>query len=117
MDLGDFPLTGIHLVCDGVALGYGPRRRVLDAILIEAAIASGAEFREGFSVDDYLMDGATVTGIRGRSYESGAHMGEHGSPFERTAGIRLSLVPWVRRCTRIIRPSPAGTSHIGTAPV
>src|SRR6516225_11046417 len=62
MDLGDFPLTGTSLVRDGVAFGYGPRRRVLDAILIEEAIASGAEFREGFSVDGYLLDGATVTG-------------------------------------------------------
>jgi flavin-dependent dehydrogenase len=76
MDLGDFPLTGTSLVRDGVAFGYGPRRRVLDAILIEAAIASGAEFRERFSVDDYLWDGATVAGIRGRSYESGSQMSE-----------------------------------------
>ena len=72
IDLGDFPLTGTNLEVDGVALGYGPRRRVLDAILIEAAIAAGAEFRDGFSVDDYLMDGAAVTGIRGRSYRTGA---------------------------------------------
>jgi flavin-dependent dehydrogenase len=72
IDLGDFPLTGTNLERDGVALGYGPRRRVLDAILIEAAVAAGAEFRDGFSVDDYLMDGAAVTGIRGRSYQTGA---------------------------------------------
>jgi flavin-dependent dehydrogenase len=76
VDLGDFPLTGTNLVRDGVAVGYAPRRSVLDRILIEAAIAAGAEFREGFSVNDYLMDGATVTGIRGRSYGSGAHMNE-----------------------------------------
>jgi flavin-dependent dehydrogenase len=44
--------------------------------LIEAAIASGAEFREGFSVDDYLLDGTTVMGIRGRSYKSGARISE-----------------------------------------
>jgi flavin-dependent dehydrogenase len=43
---------------------------------MEAAIASGVEFRNGFSVDDYLLDGTTVTGIRGRSYESGAQMSE-----------------------------------------
>jgi len=67
MDLGDFPLTGINLVRDGVALGYGPRRLTIDAILIEAAIAAGVEFRDGFSVDDYLFDGADVIGIRGRS--------------------------------------------------
>jgi flavin-dependent dehydrogenase len=76
MDLGDFPLTGKNLVHDGVALGYGPRRGVLDAILIEAAIAAGAEFRAGFSVDDYLSDGACLTGIRGRNYATGAHVTE-----------------------------------------
>jgi len=73
-DFGDFPLTGTNLERDGVALGYGPRRRSLDAILIEAATAAGAEFRDGFSVDDYLIDGDTITGIRGRS--SGAHATE-----------------------------------------
>jgi flavin-dependent dehydrogenase len=67
MDLGDFPLTGTNLLRDGVAFGYGPRRRVLDAILIEAAITSGAEFRDGFSVYEYSFDGGTVSGIRGRS--------------------------------------------------
>jgi flavin-dependent dehydrogenase len=76
MDLGDFPLTGTNLVRDGVALGYGPRRRVLDAILMEAAIASGAEFRDGFSVDDYVFYHATVMGIRGRSYKSRSHVSE-----------------------------------------
>jgi hypothetical protein len=40
-------------------------------------IASGAEFRERFSVDDCLLDGTAVTGIRGRSYDSGAHMSEY----------------------------------------
>jgi len=74
-DFGDFPLTGTNLERDGVALGYGPRRRSLDTILIEAAIAAGAEFRDGFCVDDYLMDGDTVTGIRGRS--GGAYATEH----------------------------------------
>ena len=74
VDLGDFPLTGTNLVHDGVALGYAPRRRVLDSILIEAAISAGAEFRDGFSVDDYLSDGTAVTGISGHSYDSGARV-------------------------------------------
>jgi flavin-dependent dehydrogenase len=42
--------------------------------LITAAVAAGAEFRDGFSVDEYLTDGETVTGIRGRS--SGAQITE-----------------------------------------
>jgi len=91
MDLGDFPLTGTNLVRDGVAFGYGPRRSALDAVLIEAAIASGAEFREGFSVDDYLMDDTTVTGIRGRSYESGARIIERARITVGADGRRSSL--------------------------
>jgi flavin-dependent dehydrogenase len=76
VDLEDFPLTGTNLVHDGVALGYAPRRRELDSILIEAAISAGAEFRDGFFVEDYLSDGTAVTGICGRSYESGARLTE-----------------------------------------
>jgi 2-polyprenyl-6-methoxyphenol hydroxylase-like FAD-dependent oxidoreductase len=75
-DFGDFPLTGRNLASDGVALGYGPRRRVLDAALLDVAVASGAEFRDRFSVDEYLVDGAAVTGIRGRSHRNAAHVRE-----------------------------------------
>jgi 2-polyprenyl-6-methoxyphenol hydroxylase-like FAD-dependent oxidoreductase len=67
VDLGDFPLTGTNLVRDGVAVGYAPRRSVLDPILIEAAIASGVDFHDGLAVDEYMFDGTTVTGIRGRT--------------------------------------------------
>lgn len=75
-DFGDFPLTGTNLMRDGIALGYGPRRRVLDALLIEAAILAGAEFRDRFLVDDYLLDGQAILGIRGRSYRSGVAISE-----------------------------------------
>ena len=75
-DLGDFPLTGKNLMHDGVAVGYGPRRRILDAILIEHAIAAGAEFRPGFSVDDYQWDGTAIVGVRGRAHDNGVHLVE-----------------------------------------
>src|SRR5581483_11872763 len=38
-----------------------------DKILVDAAAAAGAEVREGFSVQELVRDGDTVTGIRGRS--------------------------------------------------
>jgi len=75
-DFGDFPLTGTDLVREGVAFGYGPRRRVLDSILIEAAICSGAEFRDSFSVEQYLSDGAGITGIHGRAFGGGTGISE-----------------------------------------
>src|SRR6185295_19506887 len=51
---------------DGVA--YCPRRYLLDKILVDAAVASGAELREGFRVDEVTMDGDTVSGIVGRRH-------------------------------------------------
>jgi 2-polyprenyl-6-methoxyphenol hydroxylase-like FAD-dependent oxidoreductase len=65
-DFGDFPLVARNLVEDGVAWGYGPRRWTLDKILLDAAIARGAEFREGFSVDEYLLENGAMAGISGR---------------------------------------------------
>ncbi len=49
LDFGPFALVGSP-PADGVAEGYAPRRRVLDQILVEAAVAAGAELRERFSV-------------------------------------------------------------------
>src|SRR5262249_15088907 len=66
MDLGDFPLAATGLIADGVALGYGPRRSVLDQVLVTAAVESGAELRTGFTVEDFTLDGERITGIRGR---------------------------------------------------
>jgi 2-polyprenyl-6-methoxyphenol hydroxylase-like FAD-dependent oxidoreductase len=45
MDLGDFPLTALGLEMDGVAFGYGPRRRVSDQQMIDAASDAGVELR------------------------------------------------------------------------
>src|SRR5262249_59279338 len=42
-----------------------PRRTVLDKILVDAAVRSGAELRERFSVDEFLLDDGAVVGIRG----------------------------------------------------
>ena len=50
---------------DGVA--YCPRRYFLDKILVDAAVAAGAELREAFTVDEIVMDGDTVTGIIGHA--------------------------------------------------
>lgn len=46
---------------------YAPRRTVLDKILLDGAAAAGAEVREGYSVEEVLLDDdGRVTGIRGQ---------------------------------------------------
>jgi flavin-dependent dehydrogenase len=49
-----------------VAWGYGPRRRQLDQVLVQAAIEAGAEFRPNFVVNGCIWDGEKLVGIRGR---------------------------------------------------
>ncbi|HXT24337.1 MAG TPA: NAD(P)/FAD-dependent oxidoreductase [Candidatus Eisenbacteria bacterium] len=63
-DFGDYGMKATDQRVDGVAWGYGPRRKVLDQILLDAAIEAGAEFRPGFSVESFQMDGERVAGIR-----------------------------------------------------
>lgn len=67
VDFGDFPLVSRDLVEHGIAWGYGPRRSTLDKILVDAAASSGAEIREGCTVDEYVLRDGEVVGIRGRS--------------------------------------------------
>jgi 2-polyprenyl-6-methoxyphenol hydroxylase-like FAD-dependent oxidoreductase len=67
-DVGPFALRGtIPDANDGMG-GFCPRRTVLDALLVEAAVEAGADVREGFTVSEVVTaaDGA-VCGIRGHS--------------------------------------------------
>ncbi|MFH9137381.1 NAD(P)/FAD-dependent oxidoreductase [Streptomyces sp. NPDC017524] len=46
---------------------YAPRRTVLDAMLVDAAVEAGAEVRVGFTVSGLVFDDAgRVVGVRGR---------------------------------------------------
>lgn len=76
MDLGDFPLRGSFPVFDGLSEAYAPRRKYLDHILARAAVAAGAELREGFNIVDLLWDAGQVVGIRGQS-QGQAPVAEH----------------------------------------
>ena len=66
-DIGPLVLKGNAPPADGVAEMCASRRITLDKILGDAAVASGAELREGFSVQELVVDGGRVTGISGRS--------------------------------------------------
>jgi flavin-dependent dehydrogenase len=76
LDVGLFTISGTPPPVDGVSAGYAPRRKVLDQILLEAAIDAGVEVREHFSVEGLLTNSAGVSGIRGRS-SGGAPVKEH----------------------------------------
>jgi 2-polyprenyl-6-methoxyphenol hydroxylase-like FAD-dependent oxidoreductase len=56
-------------------LAYGPRRTVLDKILVDAASEAGAEVREEFTVDEILVEGNRVVGLKGHD-RSGSSVSE-----------------------------------------
>lgn len=67
LDFGPVVLRGAAPpAAGGVTTAYCPRRFLLDKILVDAAVAAGAEVREGFSVQEVLTEDGRVTGIRGR---------------------------------------------------
>jgi 2-polyprenyl-6-methoxyphenol hydroxylase-like FAD-dependent oxidoreductase len=67
VDFGPVVLEAAPPPIDGIADAYAPRRTILDTLLVEAAVAAGAEVRERFTVDDLVMNGDRVTGIRGHA--------------------------------------------------
>jgi 2-polyprenyl-6-methoxyphenol hydroxylase-like FAD-dependent oxidoreductase len=64
-DFGPFTISGAPGT-EEAPVAYGPRRTVLDSLLVEAASQAGAEVREGFTVEEVVIDDGRVTGIRGR---------------------------------------------------
>ena len=73
---GAFTLTGSPVPAEGgVKEAFAPRRKVLDPILVEAAVAAGAELREGFTAQEVLFENDRVVGIRGRQ-KNGANVTE-----------------------------------------
>jgi 2-polyprenyl-6-methoxyphenol hydroxylase-like FAD-dependent oxidoreductase len=75
-DVGPFVLEGGVPTANQGRGGFCPRRMVLDQLLVNGAVESGAELREGFTVTELLWKDDRVTGIRGRS-QGGALVDEH----------------------------------------
>ena len=65
-DFGPFTIAGAPGTPE-FPIAYAPRRTVLDKILVDAASDGGAEIREGFTVDEILIEDGHVAGVRGRS--------------------------------------------------
>jgi 2-polyprenyl-6-methoxyphenol hydroxylase-like FAD-dependent oxidoreductase len=71
-------------------VAYCPRRTVLDKLLVDAAAEADAEIREGFAVEEVLIEDGRVAGIRGRS-KGGATVTERAQVIVGAEG-RYSLV-------------------------
>jgi 2-polyprenyl-6-methoxyphenol hydroxylase-like FAD-dependent oxidoreductase len=65
-DFGPFTIAGSPGTSDA-PVAYCARRTVLDKLLVDAAAAAGAEIREGFAVEEVLIEDGSVVGIKGRS--------------------------------------------------
>jgi 2-polyprenyl-6-methoxyphenol hydroxylase-like FAD-dependent oxidoreductase len=65
-DFGPFVLSGSPGTPDA-PVAYCARRTVLDKLLVDAAAEAGAEIREGFIVEEVLIEDGRVVGIKGRT--------------------------------------------------
>jgi flavin-dependent dehydrogenase len=65
-DFGPITIAGTARPVDGLSHALAPRRTVLDTLLVDAASDAGAEVREGFTVDEVMIEDDRVIGVRGR---------------------------------------------------
>ena len=73
-DFGPVVISGTTEPVDGIDVAYGPRRTVLDKILVDAAREAGVEVREGYHVDDLVIEDGAVVGIRSGGREDRARI-------------------------------------------
>jgi 2-polyprenyl-6-methoxyphenol hydroxylase-like FAD-dependent oxidoreductase len=64
-DFGFFTLSGRPRPVGGHSAAFAPRRYLLDKILVDAAAEAGVEVREGYNVDEVVIENGAVTGVRG----------------------------------------------------
>ena len=109
-DFGPFTLSGSPGTKDA-PVAYCARRTVLDKLLVDAAAEAGAEIREGFTVEEVLIEDGRMVGIKGRSKggetgdrEGQARGGSGWPPFARRGSRPARTVP-----TKGLRCWPATT--------
>jgi flavin-dependent dehydrogenase len=72
-DFGPFTLSGSPGT-EKAPVAFCPRRTILDKLLVDAAADAGAEVREGFTVEEVLIEDGRAVGIKGRSSRGGSTM-------------------------------------------
>ncbi len=117
-DLGDVSITGSPRPVDGEARAFVPRRTVLDALLVDAAVAAGAELREAFTVDEVLFDDGRVSGIGGHA-RGGAPVTERASVVIGADGMHSLVAKAVRpaRYNEVPRITPLYYAYWSGLPV
>jgi flavin-dependent dehydrogenase len=88
--------SGFPPAPDGTTAAYAPRRDVLDQILVEAAVAAGAELRENSALTDLIRDEHGV--ICGATFRSG------GRTFSERASLVVGADGMHSRVARAVRP-------------
>ena len=66
VDFGAVRFEGAPAAYQGLSEAFAPRRIKLDQVLLEAAREAGVTVHEGFTVEEVLIEGGAVVGIRGR---------------------------------------------------
>ena len=94
-DFGPVTITGDPGIADAHA-AYGPRRTVLDKLLVDAAAEAGAEVREGFAVDEILVEDDRVIGVRGHARGGGSPVTEYARLVVGADGFRSPVAQSVR---------------------
>ena len=108
-DVGPFALKGGVTTTNAGRGGLCPRRKVLDKLLVDAAVESGAELREGFTSDALLWDGDRVAGIQGRGRTGGA-VDERARVVIGADGVHSLVARAVRAAEYDVKP-PLATNY------
>ncbi|HEX6404688.1 MAG TPA: FAD-dependent oxidoreductase [Pseudonocardiaceae bacterium] len=93
-DFGPFTISG-RPGTEDAPVAYGPRRTVLDQLLVDAAAEAGAEVREGFTVSDVIVEDGRVTGVRGHE-RHGPTVTEHARVVVGADGVHSRVAQAVR---------------------
>lgn len=106
LDIGPFELAGNPPPIDGIDYAVAPRRILLDKVLVDAAVAAGAELREDFYVSELETENGRVTGIQGRT-TGGNAVTEHARIVVGADGTGSFVARTVHAAKYNTRPSTA----------
>lgn len=95
-DFGPFTLAGSPGTAES-PVAYCPRRTVLDKLLVDAAVEAGAELREGFQVDELVLEGDRVVGVKGHD--------RSGTPVTERASLVIGADGRHSRVAAAVRPA------------